>query len=489
MTENYYQGAENAILKGSCYVILFIFMSVMITGCDENNKDGRSLNAVLSVQESPNVPGRIELDPRGSKPGVGQKLVSFTIEVTDRSTGETVFGPETVSADSDSALLKEYFPSGNYLAKLTVTATPVTMDESTAVRGTEGQMTDTAERMFSVEATIVFPEADSCQATCSKNTDAPDLTVCTLPTNCFTLDLDEDVLKKAQIIDSSVSDSTTVWIQAYGASGGSGTSPVFGGDGGGGGGGGFAQTITTIASYSSTYSTTALFYFLGRGGNHDDSGGSGGASTILTPIEPQTGNPITLDTLLLIAGGGAGGGEGGLPDANGKSGGGGGFANSTTTGQAATDLGFQGDTDGGVFFAGSGGGGTSCSEGVACGGMGGIDNNGMQGFGGNSGGSGDDVGPQGWINGDPSLSDNGDAGEGGRGDSTPCCDGGGGGGGFGGGGSGDSNSSAFDAACAGGGGGGSYATGSTSKDSDAPSTNPDHSGDGEVILTFNTDPS
>jgi len=98
---------------------LLTFFLMVIVGCDDNNKGNGSLKAVLSVQESFNVPGRIELDPRGSTPGVGQKLVSFTIEVIDRSTGETVFGPETVSANTDSALLRVYFPSGDYLAKLT----------------------------------------------------------------------------------------------------------------------------------------------------------------------------------------------------------------------------------------------------------------------------------------------------------------------------------------------------------------------------------
>ncbi|TDI89389.1 MAG: hypothetical protein E2O72_06610 [Candidatus Dadabacteria bacterium] len=75
MKEDYCRSTESAILKISCLVILFMIMLVLITGCDENNKGNGSLRAVLSVQEAPNVPGRIELDPRGSKPGIGQKLV------------------------------------------------------------------------------------------------------------------------------------------------------------------------------------------------------------------------------------------------------------------------------------------------------------------------------------------------------------------------------------------------------------------------------
>jgi len=475
------------------------FFLMVILGCDENNKDSGSLSAVLSVQESPNVPGRIELDPRESRPGEGQRLVSFTTEVIDRSTEEIVFGPKTVSANTDSALLREYFPSGNYVAKLTVTATNVATDEGTAVREIAGQITDTAEKMFSVDANIAFPEAGSCEATCSASSDNPGLTSCTLPTDCFTLDLDQDVMKKAQVVESSISDTTTMWLQAYGGSGGDGTDNTFGGDGGKAGAGGFAQTITTVSGYDSSFGTTTIFYYMGKAGTHDDSGGSGGASTIVTSIEPQSGNPITLDALVLIAGGGGGGGEGGDFSGDGDGGGQGGLVFNTSISESSQGCGS--DSSGSFIptsFAPTGGGCDSSS--LAAGGSRGqaIDseggslfgNDGQDGFGGKSGGSQDDPGPQGWVNASPFIADNSDnnpSGEGGEG-VTPegGCDTGGGGGGFGGGGSGS-----YDACsnCVGGAGGGSYAAASTTTDKDAPSTNPNHSGDGDVIIIFNTDPS
>ena len=74
MKENHYKGVQSAILRGSGLVILFMIMSVLVISCDENNTDSGSLRAVLSVRESPNVPGRIELDPRGSKPGAGDGI-------------------------------------------------------------------------------------------------------------------------------------------------------------------------------------------------------------------------------------------------------------------------------------------------------------------------------------------------------------------------------------------------------------------------------
>jgi len=187
-------------LKGSSLAILLLVISVLITGCDNNNDNSNengSINAVLSVRESRNVPGRIELDPRGSKPGAGQKLESHTIEVIDVETGETVFGPVTESAASDSALKKAYFPSGDYLAILTVTANTIPSDEVTAARAAEGKTTDTTNESFSIDSNVTFPEADTCQATCSTSASSPGQTTCTLPTDCITLDLEADVLNQA----------------------------------------------------------------------------------------------------------------------------------------------------------------------------------------------------------------------------------------------------------------------------------------------------
>ena len=185
-----------------------------------------------------------------------QKLESHTIEVINQETGETVFGPVTESANYDSALKKAHFPSGDYLAILTVNATTVTPDEVTAARGMEGQITDTAEKVFTVDAIIAFPGAGSCEATCSASSANPGLTSCTLPTDCFTLDLEDDVLKIAQVVESSIDENTVMWIQAYGVSGGSGTTRALGGEGVSAGAGGSAQIITTVAPYSADIGST-----------------------------------------------------------------------------------------------------------------------------------------------------------------------------------------------------------------------------------------
>ena len=247
-------------------------------------------------------------------------------------------------------------------------------------------------------------------------------------------------------------------------------SPDLGGDGGKAGAGGFAQTITTLNEFNlEPFGTPTIYYYLGKAGEHDDSGDTGGASTIVTTVEPQSGNPIALSDIVLIVGGG-GGGEGGNFDTDGSDGGGGEFAYSTAVGESDTDMGSDASSKGNGGFPGAGGGGTSCSEGIACKGEGGDEDasgtgseDGHQGFGGESGGSNDDPGPRKWINGTLELED--DAGKGGEGFNTDSCDSGGGG------------------------GGGSYAAGSKKTDSDATSTNPKHSGDGEVIIIFNTDPS
>ena len=147
----------------------------------------------------------------------------------------------------------------------------------------------------------------------------------------------------------------------------------------------------------------------------------------------------------------------------GGGGGNGGFAYSNQVGKSATGVGTDAFFDGlDNSVSGLGGGGTGCTEGVACGGGG--YNAGYQGFGGASGGSGSE-GSKGWINGGPDLAVN--AGKGGEGGNPASCGGGGGGGGYGGGGSGtiDGMYSKDAYRCYGGGGGGSYALPSTRTDS------------------------
>lgn len=84
-----------------------------------------------------------------------------------------------------------------------------------------------------------------------------------------------------------------MWIEAWGANGGNGTSTAA--DGGDAGKGGQAVTVTTLADFKSRFGTSTLYYYVGNNGHHDDGGGGdGGASTVVLTVEP-TGQTLTLD--------------------------------------------------------------------------------------------------------------------------------------------------------------------------------------------------
>ena len=107
----------------------------------------------------------------------------------------------------------------------------------------------------------------------------------------------------------------------------------------------------------------------------------------MTSYEPDGSLPHS--EIVLIAGGGGGGGEGSAfysGSLTGGGGGNGGFAYSNQVGTSATGVGGNAFDDSMDHWSGLGGGGTGCTEGVACGGGG--YNTGYQGFGGASGGSG-----------------------------------------------------------------------------------------------------
>lgn len=472
-------------------VVLFItlacFMGVL-QGCYGSNESDASDNAPtaqLTAMESPNVPGRMELDGTLSVASGERKLVSHTYTVKNLDTDETVYGPVTIQDWLDQGPLKIHpyadtastngvkDVSGNYQATLTVT------DDA-------GQ-THTAMKNFALGGTVAYA-IDTCDATCSMASGNSSQVMCTLNTSCNQAILWTNIITQASALNSAVDENTTLWIQAIGAAGGNGTNNSFGGGSGAGGKGGFAQTVTTGTEYANIFGNAIFYYYLGQAGSHDSSGGSGGAATIVTSVEPD--GSLLQSEIVLIGGGGGGGGEGSSifsGSMQGGGGGNGGFAYSNQVGKSATGVGTDSFFDGlNNSVNGLGGGRTGCTEGVACGGGG--YHAGYQGFGGASGGSGSE-GSKGWINGGPDLAVN--AGKGGEGGNPASCGGGGGGGGYGGGGSGtiDGMYSKDAYRCYGGGGGGSYAMPSTTTDSNAPTSYAGNSGNGEVLFIFNTDPS
>ncbi|ABO23616.1 hypothetical protein SHLO109777_02695 [Shewanella loihica] len=485
-----YTGVTNfAHSSKPAFIVLACSMGAL-QGCDGSEN---APTARLTAMESSNVPGRMELDGSFSVAGGERKLVAHTYTVKNLDTGETVYGPVTIEGGPNRGPLKVHpyadtastngvkDVSGNYQATLTV------MDDV-------GQM-HTAVTNFELGGAVSYAIED-CDATCSLAPGNSNQVVCSLNTSCNQAVFWTNIATQASLLNSAIDENTTLWIQAIGAGGGNGTNNSVGGGSGEGGKGGFAQMVTTGTEYGNIFGNAIFYYYLGQAGSHDSSGGAGGAATIVTSFEPD--GSLPHNEIVLIAGGGGGGGEGSAfysGSMQGGGGGNGGFAYSSQVGKSATGVGANAFYDGlpsldGSWFTntnGMGGGGTDCTEGVACGGDG--HNGGYQGFGGASGGSGSE-GSKGWINGGPNLAVN--AGKGGEGGNPATC-GGGGGGGYGGGGSGTvygtDASGGDDYRCYGGGGGGSYAMPSTRTDSKAPTSYAGNSGNGEVLFIFNTDPS
>lgn len=129
-------------------------------------------------------------------------------------------------------------------------------------------------------------------------------TTCRLYSNVCVVDL-SDVITQ---VGNGVSDSTIMWIEAWGGNGGDN-------DGGSdGGAGGYAVTTTTVSDLSMKNSGSTVFhYFAGAQGQQggDHCGSPGGAATLFT-TEDLTLNPGSNPTqsappFILIAGGGGGG--------------------------------------------------------------------------------------------------------------------------------------------------------------------------------------
>lgn len=265
--------SDNFRRRTSLWGLTLLFVAVTLVsfvagiyGCDSGNNE-RGPVALLTATESRFVPGRIELD--GSRSFVKGRdgrfiipIMSQTYTVRDLETGEIVYGPETLTEALDQALVKVYLPAGDYIATLTVEAdTSLTSanDASVDVRQ-EGSSSDTTDVTFSLDAEISSSSTD-CDATCSAF-DA-DQVACTLTTDCTSVDLESGVMEVAATLNSDIDEDTTMWIQAFGGSGGNGVSCWE--NGGDGGDGGFAQMITTISDFSDTYGTTTVYYYIGNG--------------------------------------------------------------------------------------------------------------------------------------------------------------------------------------------------------------------------------
>ena len=299
-------------------------------------------------------------------------------------------------------------------------------------------------------------------------------------------------------VGKGVSDSTIMWIEAWGGNGGDN-------DGGSdGGAGGYAVTTTTVTDLSLKNSGSTVFhFFVGANGQQggDHCGSPGGAATLFT-TEDLTLNPNSNPTqsappFILIAGGGGGGcgGNQSLGCVRGgctQDGGAGGVAIGveemivTGTGESLVDgddcefgpTGCGGNQDGmgggGPRFVNVAGGDNSTSGTSGYGGLGGH------------GGSGQNCANNGFSTGFISAFLEFTSGQGGVGGSaTSMCDSGGagGGGGYGGAGGGSHGNDIVNATP--GGGGGSLAIKSTKFSETAPTMRqPNPCGD-EGCVTIN----
>ncbi len=297
------------------------------------------------------------------------------------------------------------------------------------------------------------------------------------------IDLDELIdAVNAKWPDAEIGADTTIWLDAWGGSGGGiRGGPEEWGEKYLGGLGGMAQTITTPAALGAR----DLYWYQGAKGKNDVVSttstmgpGGGGAASLLTtePISQafasvggpnnkiDTSNLSQYGVLLVAAGGGGGGGSGPCDNGEGAhSGGRGGGALATTAGPAVGV-----GTEGGGASSNSGHGGGPDGQ------PGGGDITGHSGFGG-FGGHAHAATTATWTNVnavDPGAASWGPAGQGAAG-ADATSGGGSGGGGYGGGGGGRScfyGIGTSSRAAAGGGGGGSYAAASTTTDPKAPTT-------------------
>jgi hypothetical protein len=262
---------------------------------------------------------------------------------------------------------------------------------------------------------------------------------------------------------------TSVFIQTWGAQGGSGAIGGNGVSGGNGGFGGYAEGFLTVAPgdvlnifVGGQGATPAGGFNGGANGGSQNAGGGGGASDVRFGGTAEANRVIT-------AGGGGGGGRGGCHESSGSGGIGGN----------------GGDGGGGV---GANGNDSPQSSGVAGGGKGGNFGS-IQGAAGAAG-----IGCSGFLGGPGSAATTGTGGSGGAGQ-TCCCSvsnsvvggGGGGGGQLGGGGGG--GGSAGTTGCGGnskgaggGGGGGSTYIGGVSSGN---VNNGIRTGNGQVIISWN----
>ncbi|MEO1058427.1 MAG: hypothetical protein AAFY28_16085, partial [Actinomycetota bacterium] len=298
--------------------------------------------------------------------------------------------------------------------------------------------------------------------------------VCELSTSASAVDL-------AMLPGFTAGSDSPVWIQAWGGTGGTGSTTEFNAPEPGGAGG-FTQLVTSLDEYESNYGSTTLHYALGKAGRNDipnnsgqlPTGGSGGAATILTSVDPTVTALDLESNVVAIAGGGGGGNMFGP----GPGGGQGGVALSNSTGSPAG----QGDDTYGGGGGGNGIGGVAPA--VPSGTVDGVSNqrgvDGADGIGGTGGSIPGGAVPTEWLNVSGLTESLDGAGAGARitNDDGGLRASGGGGGGWGGGASGgyivdESSGLVLDYA---GGGGGSFVAASSVADPNAPTTAPDPPG-------------
>ena len=480
-------------MNRSIKLLTFFAFLIVLTGaiaCD--NDDNQSPTAVLTASESTLVPGRIVLDGSMSFDNDGV-IISYTFSIED-SNGDTVAGPETSFDVPEGSKDSFILPAGDYMAFLTVTDDngDTSTAEAAISHDSEVFFGDESINKFSLETMTKLPTNN----TCSRSSGGT-LITCVLGTGSSSVDLSDLV----NLLKNHVNPGTIFWIQAWGATGGNGTSQTA--DGGVSGRKGFAQMSSQLENFSSRFGTSTIFYYIGQQGTHDSScgqsGGQGGQSTLVTVKNLETTSTSDLnrdDDVVLIAGG-AGGGGGATGLAKGHDGRDGGTAISAlccgfgpTIGAGGSGSQEDGDNCTGGSSSGDGAGGASgdnfCFQ---CNATGGTD-----GIGGTGGKSSCLNRNNDWLNGTPQTGANGTGGNASTAIFNIDGNGGGGGGGYGGGGGNVGNDHRLfkcdsidgqDCPGFGGCGGGSYAA-AVFFVTDAPNSyvaNTD-SGDGEVLIVF-----
>lgn len=290
------------------YPAVFLLLSILfLVACNnEDNSNRNEPTAVLKVVESSIIPGQLELSSN-SIAGEGQVFIEHIFTVTNLDTGKVVFGPESITNNFSSSVLKVIPLSESVNDIETIIAD---FEIALMVINDRGYI-DFDTETVSLDVIVNLPEEGSCESFCSAWNDNLTQIICAANTACASADLNDDFYAKAEILNPALAYTPAiVWLQAFGASGGNVSTQGIGG------GGGLAQVAFSALS-DLTDKNSELYYLIGQqgtdgvtGGSADVVGGSGGSSSIIamTELDGTDGKNLNKDSIYLVSGGGGGSG-------------------------------------------------------------------------------------------------------------------------------------------------------------------------------------